>query len=81
MTEYTRFKDADGWEAVVSLPTLAREWEFRITQPDGRPAYEFLPGLVLLHDPTFGPHIEDLRRAEDHVNRLLGEAKARVDTR
>lgn len=76
--EYLRAEE-DGWVATASLPgnrQMAREWKFEILKPDGTPAYALIPGLGLFHDPVFGPDVEDVERAKEHLGKLLDEAKS-----
>lgn len=74
--------EEDGWVATASLPghrDMARAWKFEILRPDGEPAYSFIPGLDLMHDPVFGPDVEDVARAEEKLGELLDAAKANAD--
>lgn len=71
--------EEDGWVATASLPghrQMAHEWKFEILGPDGKPAYAFIPGLALFHESVFGPDVEDVARAKEHLGNLLDEAKA-----
>lgn len=77
--EFTRYADDDGWVGTASLPghrKMAREWKFEVFAPDGSPAYEFIPGMGLFHDPVFGPDVEDVDRAKSHLVELVEQAKA-----
>lgn len=74
--------EEDGWIATASLPghsKMAQAWKFEVTRPDGEPAYAFLPGLGLFHEPIFGPDVEDVARAEDHLGTLLDQAKTKSE--
>lgn len=72
--------DLDGWTGVASLPghrQMAKAWRLEVFNPDGEAAYQFLPGLPLLHDPAFGPDVDDVERARSELVRLIETARTR----
>src|SRR3989338_7788589 len=77
--EFSRIEDK-GWVGIASLPghrKMAREWRLEVLKPDGIPAYRHIPGLVLTHDPEFGPDVEDVARVEQKLRQLIKSAKKR----
>lgn len=75
--EYSRL-EVDGWLGIASLPgnrQMAREWKLEILKPDGTPAYAFVPGEGLDHDPVFGPDVDDIANVERRLNELITQAR------
>lgn len=70
--EVVKIED-DGWTGIALLPghrRMAQEWKFRVLNPAGEDAV-YTPGQRLLHDPIFGPDIEDVERAKRKLVELL----------
>lgn len=77
-TEAVRVED-DGWVGIASLPghrRMAQEWKFTVLNPAGKEAV-YAPGQRLLHDPAFGPDVEDVRRAERTLREMIEECRQR----
>lgn len=75
--EHARLDD-DGWTGVAYLPghrAMAREWKLEVLKPDGNPAYSFVPGVPLTHDPVFGPDVDDVAHAQDKLRELIARAR------
>ena len=76
--EFVRFEDTDGWVGTASLPghrQMASEWKLEVLNQDGKEVYSLIPGLKLLHDPVFGPDVEDVTRAKTELQELIATAK------
>lgn len=70
--ECVRVEDA-GWVGIAELPghrRMAQEWKFKVLDPAGKEAV-YAPGKRLLHDPVFGPDVEDVERAKQELTRLI----------
>jgi hypothetical protein len=70
--ECVRVED-DGWVGIAELPghrRMAQEWKFTVLNPAGKEAVH-APGKRLLHDPVFGPAIEDVERAKQELVKLF----------
>ncbi|MDB5185233.1 MAG: hypothetical protein JWN38_1041 [Candidatus Saccharibacteria bacterium] len=70
--EFARIEQ-DGWIGIAKLPghrRMAQEWKFEVLNPAGKSAIHS-PGKRLLHDPIFGPDVEDVARAEEQLKNLI----------
>lgn len=65
--------EVDGWTGIAKLPghrRMAQEWKFMVLNPSGKEAIHS-PGQRLLHDPIFGPDVEDIDRAKNELTRMI----------
>lgn len=70
--EHVRIEEA-GWTGIAKLPghrRMAQEWRFTVLNPAGKEAVR-APGKRLLHDPTFGPDVEDVEAAKQELIQLI----------
>ena len=70
--EYLRIEE-DGWVGIASLPghrRMAQEWKLDLIKPDGMQVL-YVPGLRLLHDPVFGPDVEDMERVTGELRKII----------
>lgn len=75
--EYLRIEE-DGYIGIALLPghrDMAREWKLKVLRPDGKPAFSVLPGEALLHDPVFGPDVEDVERVKERLHHDIAMAR------
>ena len=75
--EFLRIED-HGLVGIAYLPghrQMARAWKLKVLKPNGKLAYDFIPGLALLHDPVVGPDVEDVARAKKELLRLIRESR------
>lgn len=76
--------EKDGWTGTAALPghqEMALEWKFEVLNPDGKSPYEMIPGLRLMHDPIFGPDVEDVARAKERLKELIDASIEEQTTR
>lgn len=70
--ECIRIED-NAWVGIALLPghrRMAQEWKFQVFNPAGEEAIRS-PGSRLLHDPVFGPDVEDVERAKQRLMELF----------
>lgn len=71
-TEELRIEE-DGLVGIAKLPghrQMAQEWRFDILDGDGKSLVR-APGMRLMHDPVFGPDVEDIARARAEIETLF----------